>query len=251
MRFCILGSGSEGNALVVEAGRTRILVDCGFGPGETLTRLARAGLAAEDLHAIVVTHEHSDHVGGLNQVAAKWGLPVWITHGTLRALGSAPPDARLMAPDEAFAVGDIEVLPVPVPHDAREPVQFVFGDGDRRLGLLTDTGAITPHIRRAYAACHALVLECNHDLDMLAAGDYPEFLKRRIAGRFGHLDNTASAGLLASLDAGRLRHLVAAHLSRRNNTPGLARAALASALGCSPDWIAVADQDEGLDWRQL
>jgi phosphoribosyl 1,2-cyclic phosphodiesterase len=138
-----------------------------------------------------------------------------------------------------------------VPHDAREPVQYVFSDGDRRLGVLTDTGCVTPHIERCLDGCDALVLECNHDSEMLRRGAYPPQLKTRIAGRLGHLDNAAAAALLATLDRRRLQHVVAAHLSEQNNCPELARAALAGALGCGSEWIGVADQETGFGWREL
>ena len=138
-----------------------------------------------------------------------------------------------------------------VPHDAREPVQFVFGDGARRLGVLTDAGCATPHIEAMLSGCDALVLECNHDAEMLRNSAYPPRLKQRIAGRFGHLDNAASAKLLASLDCGRLQHIVAAHLSQQNNKPELARHALAQALNCELEWIGIADQESGFAWREI
>lgn len=254
MRFASLGSGSRGNGLVVEVGRTRALLDCGFGINEAAARLARLGLAADDLDAIVVTHEHSDHASGVARFASKHGLPVYLTRGTLTALDggrSQIPEIVVIGGHAPFAIGDIEVRPYPVPHDAREPVQFVFGDGSVRLGVLTDAGSSTPHIEATLSGLDALVLECNHDLDMLANGSYPPSLKERIASRFGHLDNGAAARLLASLDCARLQHLVAAHLSRQNNLPELARAALAHALNCAPQWIGVADQDEGFAWREI
>jgi len=143
------------------------------------------------------------------------------------------------------------VLPFPVPHDARQPVQYVFSDGDRRLGVLTDTGQPTRHIQAMLSGCEALVLECNHDLAMLAASTYPMWLKHRIGGQFGHLANETAAEILSGIDTSALKHLIAAHLSANNNTPELARAALASVLNCSVDWIGVADQAAGLDWRDL
>jgi phosphoribosyl 1,2-cyclic phosphodiesterase len=150
-----------------------------------------------------------------------------------------------------FAVGDLHVQPYPVPHDAREPAQFVFGDGVRRLGVLTDAGCSTPHIESVLSGCDALVLECNHDVEMLRTSSYPQRLRERIGGRFGHLDNGTAAALLSRLDNGKLKHLVAAHLSQENNRPDLARAALAAVMNCEPEWIAIADQAEGLAWRQI
>ncbi len=252
MRFASIGSGSEGNGLVVEAGGTRILIDCGFGVRDTAKRLARIGVTPDSLSAIIVTHEHSDHVGGVPAFAAKHGIPVWLTFGTLSAVAERMQDCpRVYGFDshDSFAIGDLEVLPFPVPHDAREPVQFVVSDGDYRLGVLTDVGVITPCVQASLDHCDALVLECNHDPDMLAGSSYPHALKQRIAGRFGHLHNEAAAELLASLDTSRLQHVIAAHLSQQNNTPDRARAALAGALACAADWIGIADQADGFAWR--
>lgn len=254
MRFACLGSGSRGNAWLVQAGRTRVLVDCGFGPRETARRLARLGVTPQEVDAILVTHEHSDHGRGAARVADKAGCGVWMSHGShsmLAAMDAAPADVRVILGHASFVLGDMEITPYPVPHDAREPLQFVFSDGAVKFGLLTDAGHVTPHMQAMLADCDALALECNHDLAMLQAGSYPAALKRRILGRHGHLDNQAAAGLLQGLARDRLQHVVAAHLSQENNRPDLARAALASALGCTPDWIGVADQDEGLDWRQI
>jgi phosphoribosyl 1,2-cyclic phosphodiesterase len=251
MRFASLGSGSRGNALVVEAGGTRVLVDCGFGPRGLSMRLARLGLAPDDIDAIVVTHEHGDHIGGVAACARRHGLAVFLSHGTLGGISLDGLAARVIDSQTPFAIGDLAIQPFPVPHDAREPTQFVLSDGARRLGLLTDAGCITPHMVEVLSGCDALVLECNHDAALLAGGAYPAHLKRRIAGRFGHLDNAAAADLLGRLDRRRLRHVVAAHLSEENNRPALARTALAAALACDADWIGVADQAAGCDWRQL
>lgn len=253
MRFASLGSGSGGNGLVVEAGATRVLIDCGFGVEETARRLERLGLQPADLAGILVTHEHSDHLDGAVPFARRHGLRVWMTYGTLRAAGDGEPRDVVEVIDShtAFAVGDLHVQPFPVPHDAREPVQFVVGDGARRLGVLTDLGTPTRHVESMLSGCDALVLECNHDTDLLAGGPYPAFLKARIAGPFGHLANAAAAAILAAIDRSRLRHVVAAHLSEQNNQPALAQAALAAALGCAPDWVQVAAQDAGFGWREL
>jgi phosphoribosyl 1,2-cyclic phosphodiesterase len=254
MRFASLGSGSEGNGLVVECGETRVLVDCGFGVRDAAARLGRLGLAPSSLTAILVTHEHSDHVGGVPAFAARHGIPVWATFGTLTAVSArfeGMTQVYGFDSHERFAIEALEITPVPVPHDAREPVQYVIGDGARRLGVLTDIGVSTAHVEASLSGCDALVLECNHDLEMLEAGDYPYPLKKRIAGRLGHLDNEAAAEILSRIDTSRLAHVVAAHLSQQNNTPELARAALASALGCPTDWIGIADQANGFDWRAM
>ncbi len=254
MRFACLGSGSRGNALIVEEGRTRLMLDCGYPVRETERRLARLALAPEDLAGIVLTHEHSDHTAGAYKFAAKHALPIWLTHGTFRASGGEASGHALIDLIDChspFSVGDVQLLPFPVPHDAREPVHFVFTNGARRLGVLTDSGTSTSHIEAMLTGCDALVLECNHDLDMLMNGDYPRALKARVAGRYGHLDNGTSAEILAALDRSKLQHVIAAHLSQQNNTPELACRGLAQAMNCSNDWIGVADQDTGFDWREI
>ncbi|HQT25333.1 MAG TPA: MBL fold metallo-hydrolase [Burkholderiales bacterium] len=254
MRFASLASGSEGNALVVESGATRIMLDCGLGLKETVTRLNRLSLSPDDLSGILVTHEHEDHASGVTRFARKYDIPVWLTYGTFRADESAYSSLSkifVLEGYQRFGIGDIEMEPFPVPHDAREPVQFVFGDGARRLGVITDLGSSTPHVESVLSGCHALVLECNHDSGMLARSAYPPTLIRRISGRLGHLDNESASKLLAKLDRSRLQHVVAAHLSQKNNTPVLAKTALCKAMGCEEEWIGVACQREGFDWRQI
>jgi phosphoribosyl 1,2-cyclic phosphodiesterase len=252
VRFASLGSGSEGNGLVVEAGATRVLMDCGFGLADSVARLARLGLAPSDLAGIVVTHEHSDHIGGVGRLARKFGLPVWLTAGT-RVMAQDLDGVAVQVIDShaAFSVDGLEIQPYPVPHDAREPVQYVFGDGNRRLGVLTDTGCSTPHIEAMLAGVDALVLECNHDAAMLEKGPYPASLKRRVGGRFGHLENGQSATLLAKLRHDKLQCVMAAHVSKTNNTAALAQQALAQVLDCADDEVRVACQRTGFDWIRL
>ena len=256
MRFASLASGSRGNCLVAEAGGTRLLLDCGLSARETARRLGRLGLEPADLEAILVTHEHDDHVGGAFAFAAAHALTVYITRGTLEAVADAGKAAdgvqtELIDGRAGFAVGGIEVRPFTVPHDAREPVQYVLGDGAHSLGVLTDIGAPTPHVLEMLSGCGALVLECNHDRAMLRDGGYPRWLKERIGGSLGHLDNDQAAELLGALERSRLQHVIGAHLSQQNNRPALARAALARVLGCGEDWVGLATQDEGFGWREL
>ncbi len=258
IRFASLASGSKGNCLVAEVGASRLLLDCGLAPRDTVRRLARLGLAPGDITGIIVTHEHDDHVGGVFAFAAKHGVPVWLTHGTLRAAieagkgdDSSSVQVNIVDGRTPFAVGDIQVRPYTVPHDAREPVQFVITDGALRLGVLTDIGASTRHVEEALSGCDGLVLECNHDLDLLMASAYPNWLKQRICGPFGHLDNGQARALLAALDRSRLQHVIGAHLSQQNNRPDLARRALALALGCGEEWVGLANQEDGFAWREL
>lgn len=235
-----------------------MLLDCGLGPRDTVRRLARLGLAPGDLSGIIVTHEHDDHVGGVFGFAARHGLPVWITHGTWRAAleaGKGDPTGsvtvNIIDGRSAFEMGELLVQPYTVPHDAREPVQYVVSDGAHRLGVLTDIGASTPHVESVLSGCDGLVLECNHDLGLLEGSGYPKWLKERISGPFGHLDNGQAHALLANLDRSRLKHVIGAHLSQQNNRADLARRALAEALGCEDSWVGIATQEDGFDWREL
>ena len=251
MRFTSLGSGSSGNALVVECGRTRVMMDCGFSSADTKARLERAGLGPSDIGAILVTHEHDDHMGGVARFAMRYAIPVYLTRGTAQWLPEDFPAVlvRFIAPHAPFEIDAVAVDPFPVPHDAREPVQYVFSDGDARLGVVTDLGTVTQHVVEKLSGCHALVIECNHDLDMLMTGPYPDNLKRRVAGRFGHLSNADAGRLVSALDRSRLRHLIAAHLSQQNNKPALAVDALSCGAGCEREWVGVAEQDAGFAWR--
>lgn len=252
LRFASLGSGSRGNACVVEAGATRVLLDCGFSVAEIDRRLARLGLNGGDLQAILVTHEHSDHLAGVARLSRRYRLPVWLTAGTLAASRDADYHrVEIFHAHDAFEVGDLQLHPFPVPHDAREPAQFVFSDGERRFGQLTDAGSVTPHIERMLGGLDALVLECNYEPALLRCGPYPPALKERVGGDYGHLGNDQAAELLTRLDTSRLRWLVGAHVSEKNNTPAHARAALVAGLGGEADGIEVADQDEGSGWRPV
>jgi len=248
----MLGSGSRGNGMVVACRDSILLIDCGFTLRETERRLARLGLTPSALTAIVLTHEHGDHASGADVLARRYRLPLWLTPGTQRALGLENRDTLChFGAQSRFAIEDIELTPYTVPHDAREPCQFVFSNGSHRLGLLTDSGHVTPHIARQLTDCDALVLECNYDRTMLDEGPYSPSLKARVGGPHGHLDNDDAAALLAGLDHQRLQHIVAAHLSEKNNTPWLARTALGSALGGDSQRVDIADQNKGLGWREL
>lgn len=252
MRFAMLGSGSQGNGTVVQSGATTVLMDCGFMLRDTETRLRRLGIAPHDVTAVVVTHEHADHIGGVARFARKYRLPVWLTDGTRAGWRDGPvPRNQRVARGERFAVGDIVVEPFAVPHDAREPCQYVFGDGRVRVGVLSDAGSVTDAMLAALSGCEALMVEFNHDTEMLASGPYPPPLRARVGGPLGHLSNAQAATLLRALDRSRLRHLVLTHLSRKNNTPALALAAATAAIDGAAHEVVCADQDEGLSWREL
>ena len=252
LQFALLGSGSRGNATLVRSHSTRLLVDCGFAVKELQSRAALLDFDLASLDAVLVTHEHGDHIGGVARLARAYGVPVYLTRGT----ASARQDwnkcqLQMISPHEGFRIGDIEVQPFPVPHDAREPCQFTFTHERRRLGVLSDLGRITAHVERSLAECDALLLECNHDVAMLASGPYPESLKRRVGGDWGHLSNLQAAGLLQRLERTRMQSLVLTHLSEQNNTPALARTAACEALQDDPDWCVCADQDRPSLWREI
>ncbi len=260
LRFASLGSGSKGNCTVAEAGdgtrATRVLIDCGLKLRETERRLGRLGLQPGDIDAILITHEHSDHACGVFDFAAAHCITVHLTHGCLAALKEEGKvldgvPTRILSGKESLSIDAMEVHPFTVPHDAREPVQYVLSDGASRLGVLTDIGASTAHVEEKLSGLDALVLETNYDADLLWGGAYPKWLKARIAGPFGHLDNLQSEKLLAALDRSRLKHVIGAHLSQQNNRPELARAALARAMGCEESWISLATQEDGFGWRGL
>ena len=255
LRFASLASGSDGNCLIADADGTRVLIDCGLNLRDTERRLARLGLLPSDIRGILVTHEHGDHAHGVFGFAAAHGITVYLTYGTMTALkseGRVTEGVRMVFVNgrEGFFIDGLQVAPFTVPHDAREPVQYVVSDGARKLGVLTDIGVPTAHVAKVLSGLHALVLEANYDREMLWNGGYPRWLKERIAGPFGHLDNEDSAQLLLALDCSRLRHIVGAHLSQQNNKPALARAALARALNCEEGWVQLATQSDGFDWLE-
>lgn len=255
MRFCSLGSGSAGNATLVESDDgihvTRILIDCGFGLREMESRLERATVDAASVDLVFVTHEHGDHIGSAVSFARRHGTPLAMSAGTWRAVGQPDVKWHVVRDGEPLAFKGLQLFPFTVPHDAREPLQLRVGDGATMLGVLTDTGCETPHVLANLQDCHALVLECNHDETLLTNGPYPPVLKNRVGGRLGHLSNAQAAGILSQCAHGRLQHVVAAHLSEQNNSPDLALAALAGALGANPSDLTVATQTQGADWRTL
>lgn len=251
MRFASLGSGSKGNGLVVTAGETRLLIDCGFTVKETVLRLERLGLKPSDLTAILVTHEHGDHIKGVGPLARKYKLPVYLTPGTL-VTGKLGDVATINTIEgyQSFQVGDVFVTPVAVPHDAREPAQFIFQYQDFRLGVLTDLGSISEHVIFHYQNCHALVLEANHDPQMLAQGPYPYSLKKRVAGNWGHLSNAQAENFLARIFSQQLRHVVIAHISQQNNSLDIVEQQF-STWQNQLETLYYACQDQGFHWLDL
>lgn len=253
MRLAILGSGSRGNATLIETGGARVLVDCGFGAQETARRLATLGVEPQSLDAILLTHEHLDHVRGVGALARRHRIPVWSTAGTWRGSGGGTvPALQLFSSHErGFHIGDLRVHPYPIPHDAREPCQFVLEGDGVRLGLLTDAGTVTPYAAARLGACDALMLEFNHDPDLLREGPYPQTLKTRIASPYGHLSNLQAVALLEHIPLHSLRRLVAAHLSEQNNSPERVRTALAHLEGALNGRLSIATQNEPSGWIPL
>lgn len=255
MRFCSLGSGSGGNATVVEAGNgaatSRVVVDCGFSLKEFEARLARAGATPADLDAVFITHEHGDHVGCAVGLARRHGVPLWMSRGTWRSIGEPDlgPLLHFARDGAAIAIGDLELRPYTVAHDAAEPLQLRVSDGASTLGILTDAGSITAHLLANLQGCDALLLECNHDRALLAESRYPASLKARIGGAYGHLANDTAAQILAAAMHAALKHVVAAHLSEQNNRVELVRAALRPL--CGGDEIVIADPLAGAPWLTL
>jgi len=252
VRFASLGSGSKGNATLIEWRDTCVMVDCGFSIKETTARMAKLDKRPQDLAAILVTHEHSDHWKGVMPLANKFGIKVYLTAGCLKSRDLKNPvtDFHIIDSHIEFQVGDLRVTPVPVPHDAREPVQYLFNSTEHKLGVLTDLGSLTAHVNAQYDRCDGLLIEANHDLDMLATGPYPAFLKERVGGQWGHLNNHQTASLLKAVDQSRLQHLVVGHISDKNNSLEKVRYEIEQAYKGKGN-LHYACQQEGFGWLQL
>ncbi len=252
LRFASLGSGSKGNATLIHSGEILILVDCGFSIVELTRRMSRLNCKPEDISAILVTHEHSDHIQGVAPLSRRFKIPVWMTRGTWVACKDTGFDSvQYVSPHTSFNFDDLQVSPFPVPHDAREPCQFAFDYENQRLGLLTDVGRMTAHLIESLEQCNALMLECNYDPEMLQNGPYPPSLQKRIDGHYGHLANIQAQSILQQLDTSRLTCLIGMHVSEKNNSPDLALEALLAGMGSEACNISVADQENGFDWVDL
>ena len=232
MKLCVLGSGSAGNCTYIATGKARILVDLGFGRRSLRRRLQEAGLSLDRLDALLLTHEHTDHVSGVPALARDLDVPVFMTKGTLR--GSPPLQAldrvTILSAGSPFCIGDLEVDAVPVSHDAAQPVGFRFASEGIRGLLATDLGEPTQEILEHLADCDWLILESNHDEEMVLAGPYPWLLKQRLMGPKGHLSNLALGRCLESHLTAKTKHIFLAHLSRTNNHPQLALDQVSAAL---------------------
>jgi len=263
----VLASGSRGNCALVASSATRILVDAGLSGRETFKRLSALGQRVEEISAILITHEHSDHVAGLQRLAAKLNVPVFITAPTHRAWSRAvrTSDARGAIPalpklehfsaGRGFSVGDIEVMPFTIPHDAADPVGFAFRAEGVKIGFVTDLGYMPASVRNHLQGCNVLVVESNHDVERLRSGPYPWAVKQRVMSRVGHLSNEALAEFFSSDYDGGAEYLVLAHLSEQNNHPEIARAAAEQALGARRglrhNRVLLASQTESLETIRL
>jgi phosphoribosyl 1,2-cyclic phosphodiesterase len=252
VQFCCLGSGSKGNSTLINYKNTTLMVDCGFGLKHTLNRLIENDCPIQNISAILVTHEHYDHISGVSSLARRFNIPVYATRGTART-GKLEEcaDIHWIELDEVFQIKDFSINPVAVPHDANEPCQFVFEAGNKTLGVMTDLGSISAHVHQAFSACNALLLEANHDLDMLWAGKYPPSLKQRVSSDWGHLSNAQAEQFLHSLEFnGKLSTLVLGHMSQQNNCVDIVKKHF-GVFEDSINNVVYATQDEGFKWLSV
>ena len=236
LRVCVLGSGSKGNSTLVATETTRLLVDAGLNRRETYARLAAVGERTDGFDAILISHEHIDHVNGLRLLGIDWKAPIYITRLTHDVITWDPKLSafELFTPGEKFIVGDIEVTPFSIPHDATDPVAFTLESGGIKIGVVTDLGYVHEVVKQRVKGCHCLIFESNHDLDMLKVGPYPWHVKQRVMSRHGHLSNLATAGFLTEDFDGAAQVLVLAHLSETNNHPEIARLTAEQAWPSAP-----------------
>jgi len=230
----VLASGSSGNSALIHAGDTAVLLDVGVSALQIRRRLEAFGRSPAEVSGILISHEHSDHICGLEVLLKRHRIPVWATRGTWSALTERTAGGGEASSGREFRIGDLRITPVATSHDAREPVAFVIDDGHHRLGVCTDTGIFTGLLEQRLAGCDVLLLETNHDADMLRNGPYPWPLKQRIASRVGHLANHQSGEALERLGWPGLRAVAGLHLSEQNNTPRLVQASLRAVCGSTP-----------------
>ncbi|MHB1183902.1 MAG: MBL fold metallo-hydrolase [Desulfobulbia bacterium] len=254
MRFCVLGSGSKGNATFVESGQTRLLIDAGFSGKEIEHRLTGIGVGAETLSGILITHEHTDHIKGAAILSRRFRLPVFINEATLAAAGTVLDKLSQCQPfvtGETFVFQDFQIHPYAISHDTADPVGFLLNNGRALMGYCTDTGVVSKLMHHRLSNCHGLVLECNHDPELLRNGPYPPSLQQRVRGKSGHLANEDAAGFLSDILHDGLEHVVLSHLSETNNRPHLAENAMNAMLealrqqrgACPVPVISLAHQD--------
>jgi phosphoribosyl 1,2-cyclic phosphodiesterase len=247
-RLASLGSGSRGNGTLVDIGNELFLVDCGFTLKQTVSRLSRLGVKPAEISAVLVTHEHGDHISGVAALAHKFALPVYTSYGTLHSKAARKGSlvGTVIDAHASVKVGDVDIIPVVVPHDAREPIQFVFQYQNQRIGVISDLGHVTPHVISQYQSLDLLLMESNHDREMLSRGRYPESVKRRIMGRFGHLSNEQAGQFLAEIAHPDLQ-VVVGHVSEENNHQDLLQETFAG-FHNAVHQLHFATQSDGADW---
>lgn len=252
MKFAALGSGSSGNSTVISAGNTCILLDNGFTIKETVRRLDSIGLLPEDIKAIVVTHEHGDHLGGVGPFSRRYKTPVYMTHGTFGSGRDKKIDnLHLFHAHESFSIGDLELEPFPTPHDAAESCQFIFSYAGKRFATLTDLGSTTTLMENRLSGLDGLLLECNYDAEMLRNGPYGEFLQARIRGDYGHLDNVQSAQFLKKIHSTDLKTILLGHLSEKNNCPKRVMETLTAYVPEAMEKAVILKQADASEWYSL
>lgn len=251
MRIASLGSGSKGNATLVQAADGVFLIDCGFGLKDVESRLRAKGVQPETLAGIFVTHEHGDHLKGAPMLANRYKIPLFATHGTSRFFKRDVPSAKILNPNTRIKVAGVEIESITVPHDSVEPSQFIFRHLGMSFGILTDLGSITRKVVNAYKECDVLMLECNHDPQMLQNGPYPASLKRRVGGNYGHLSNQQAADLLVQLNRAKLQHVMISHISEQNNDTQLAMETILPSLAGYQTRVELLTQNEGCDWISI
>ncbi len=252
LQVASLGSGSAGNALLVRSSTTLLLLDCGFTLKETTARMARLGLSPADIHGVLLSHEHGDHIRGVGPLSRKFAKPVWLTHGTYNALRDQRfSDINLIHAHDSFEIGDIHINPFPTPHDARESCQFVFRRDAVRFACVTDLGTCTPHVQQTLAGVHGLLVESNYDETMLTNGPYPLSLQARIRSDFGHLGNVQAGELVKKLDHAELQTILLGHLSEQNNTDDAASSTMASYLPAGDQRVTVLKQHSCSPWFDI
>lgn len=253
MKLASLGSGSKGNATLVSHDKTTVLIDCGFGIRKIETKAQALGFNLASLNAILLTHEHSDHVGGVAALAEKYQIPVYLTLGTAKALNKPirPSLLNYLHGGQELEINDLVIKAVTVPHDCSEPVQFIFNckSIQKSLGVLTDVGHISSHIIEAYSGLNGLFLEFNYDSTMLANGPYPYHLKQRVGGDYGHLSNLQSINLLSQIHCEQLNTLVVGHISEKNNSPELIEKLFSEKKNLPHPLLAT--QAEGFSWIEI
>ena len=256
MRFCSLGSGSSGNSFVIQDNVTTLLVDCGFGLNETVSRLERYDIKPDQLNAILLTHEHEDHIKGAFSFSNKYKIPIYLSYGTFKMCKKSINDNydinfNIIHGMKSFMISNIEVTPIPVPHDAREPFQFMFKSNTKSIAIITDLGFVTNHLIKILKEIKALVIEFNHDKKMLSNSDYPQSLKDRVSGMYGHLENMESVKLIKSINHTGIKWIAAAHLSEKNNDENLVRRLISDATLKEKGMIKIIDQKRGMDWLNI